>query len=77
MGTELKKALEQISKDKGFSKEELIHTIEEAVRISAVSKYGEDYDLEVRYNDATGELELYQFKLVVEKVRNPAFEIFY
>ncbi|MDE7469081.1 MAG: transcription termination factor NusA [Desulfovibrionaceae bacterium] len=75
MGTELKKALEQISKDKGFSKEELIHTIEEAVRISAVSKYGEDYDLEVRYNDATGELELYQFKLVVEKVRNPAFEI--
>ena len=30
MGTELKKALEQISKDKGFSKEELIHTIEEA-----------------------------------------------
>lgn len=75
MGTELKKALEQITKDKGFSKEELIHTIEEAVRVSAVSKYGEDYDLEVRYNDATGELELYQFKLVVEKVRNPAFEI--
>lgn len=75
MGTELKKALEQISKDKGFSKEELIQTIEEAVRVSAASKYGEDYDLEVRYNENTGELELYQFKLIVEKVRNSAFEI--
>lgn len=77
MASELKKVLEQVAKEKSFNKEELINTIEEAVRLSALKKYGDDYDLEARYNENTGEVELYQFKVVVEDgaVRNAAFEI--
>ncbi|MGL4722866.1 MAG: transcription termination factor NusA [Desulfovibrionaceae bacterium] len=75
MSSELKKALEQISKDRGVSKEELIQAIEDAVRMSALRKYGDDYDIEARYDEETGEVSLYQFKRVVNTVRNSAFEV--
>jgi N utilization substance protein A len=75
MGMELKKAIEQISKDKGIEKDLLVDTIEEAVRSSVARKYGDDLDLEVSYNDELGELEVYQFKIVSDDVTDPATEI--
>ena len=75
MSMELKKAIEQISKDRGIDKELLVDTLEEAVRSSVVRKHGEDLDIEVRYNDEDGELEVYQFKTVAEVADDPATEI--
>ena len=75
MSMELKKAIEQISKDKGLDKDMLIDTLEEAVRTSFMRKYGDSLDPEVSYNDETGEIDVYQFKVVVEKVENPNAEI--
>ncbi|HIU17279.1 MAG TPA: transcription termination factor NusA, partial [Candidatus Avidesulfovibrio excrementigallinarum] len=75
MNLELKKAIDQISKDKGLDRDMLIDTLEDAVRISVERKYGDDLDVEVRYNDETGDLEVYQFKIVVEEVEDPIREI--
>ncbi|SKA72902.1 transcription termination factor NusA [Desulfobaculum bizertense] len=75
MNMELKKAIDQISKDKGIDSELLIETLEEAVRSSVVRKYGDDIDIEVSFNHETGEIEVYQFKAVVEEVEDPATEI--
>lgn len=75
MSNELKKVIEQISKDKGIDKDLLIDTLEEAVRASAYKKYGDDIDIEVSFNEETNEIEAYQFKTVVEKVENPQLEI--
>ncbi|MDY7000265.1 MAG: transcription termination factor NusA [Thermodesulfobacteriota bacterium] len=75
MGMELKKAIEQISKDKGIDRDLLVDTLEEAVRSSVIRKYGEDMDIEVRYNEEAGEIEVYQFKVVVGKVKDPSTEI--
>jgi transcription termination/antitermination protein NusA len=75
MSMELKKAIEQISKDRGIDKELLVDTLEEAVRSSVARKHGEDLDIEVRYNDEDGELEVYQFKTVAEVVEDPSTEI--
>ncbi|MDK2920723.1 MAG: transcription termination/antitermination protein NusA [Desulfonauticus sp.] len=75
MSTELKKVIEQISKDKGIDKDLLIDTLEEAVRVSAYKKYGDDIDIEVSFNEETNEIEVYQFKVVVEEVNNPQLEI--
>lgn len=75
MSTELKKVIEQISKDKGIDKDLLIDTLEEAVRVSAYKKYGDDIDIEVSFNEETNEIEVYQFKVVVEEVSNPQLEI--
>jgi len=75
MNLELKKALDQISKDKGLDRGMLIDTLEEAVRASVLRKYGDEMDVEVSYNDETGDIDVYQFKVVVEKVRDAVAEI--
>ncbi len=75
MSMELKKAIEQISKDKGIDRDLLVDTLEEAVRTSVLRKYGDGVDIEVSYNDETGEIEVYQFKAVVDEVEDPLTEI--
>ena len=66
MNLELKKAIDQISKDKGLDRDMLIDTLEDAVRTSVLRRFSEDMDVEVTYNDDTGDIEVYQFKIVVE-----------
>ncbi|MDR0465796.1 MAG: transcription termination factor NusA [Deltaproteobacteria bacterium] len=75
MNLELKKAIDQISKDKGLDRGMLIDTLEEAVRASVLRKYGDEMDVEVSYNDETGDIDVYQFKVVVEKIRDAFAEI--
>ncbi|WP_461211132.1 transcription termination factor NusA [Desulfocurvus sp. DL9XJH121] len=75
MGMELKKAIDQISKDKGIDRDLLVDTLEEAVRTSVTRKFGEDIDIEVSFNEELGELEVYQFKAVVEEVEDELTEI--
>ena len=66
MNFELKKAIDQISKDKGLDRTMLINTLEDAVRTSVLKRFSDDMDVEVTYNDETGDIEVYQFKVVVE-----------
>ncbi len=77
MNLELKKAIDQISKDKGLDRDMLIDTLEEAVRTSVLRRFSEDMDVEVSYNDETGDIEVYQFKIVMEDddVANPDTQI--
>ena len=75
MNLELKKAIDQISKDKGIDREMLIDTLEEAIRASVTKKYGDKMDIEVTFNEETGEIEVYQFKIVVEEIEDPDTEI--
>jgi N utilization substance protein A len=72
---ELKKAIDQISKDKGIDRDLLVDTLEEAIRASVVKKYGDDLDIEVSFNEEIGEIEVYQFKVVVQAVSDPSREI--
>ena len=72
---ELKKAIDQISKDKGIDRDMLVRTLEDAVRTSVHRKYGEDVDLEVSFNEDTGEIEVYHFKIVTKEVNDPSSQI--
>ena len=72
---ELKKAIDQISKDKGIDRDMLVQTLEDAVRTSVHRRYGEDIDLEVSFNEDSGEIEVYHFKIVTKKVEDPASQI--
>ncbi|BAV91541.1 transcription termination factor NusA [Candidatus Desulfovibrio trichonymphae] len=65
MNLELKKAIEQISKDKGLDRDMLIDTLEDAVRTSVLRRFSDETDVEVTYNDETGDIEVFQFKIVV------------
>ncbi|MFP4168563.1 MAG: transcription termination factor NusA [Desulfonatronovibrionaceae bacterium] len=75
MGLELKKAIDQISKDKGIDRDMLVDTLEEAVRSSVQKKFDRDLDIEVSFNEDSGEMEVYQFKIVVDEVQDPDAEI--
>jgi N utilization substance protein A len=48
----------------------LIQTLEEAVKAAARKKLGQNYDLEIKFNEEMGEIEVFEFKEVVEKVTN-------
>ncbi|MBC2714203.1 MAG: transcription termination/antitermination protein NusA [Desulfobacteraceae bacterium] len=73
--TDMKRVIEQVSRDKGIEFNVLVKALEEALRSAAKKKFGNKIDIEIQYNDETGELEVFQFKEVVEKVTEPAFQI--
>ena len=77
MNHELKKAIDQICKDKAIDQQLLVETLEDAVRTAVQRRLGEDIEAEVTYNQEDGEIEVYQFKIVVAdgKVENPDREI--
>ncbi len=73
--SEVRKVIEQVSRDRGIDKEILVKTLEEALRSAARKRFGTKVDVEVRYNEELGEIEAFQFKEVVEKVTEPDLEI--
>jgi N utilization substance protein A len=75
MITELKRVIDQVSREKGLERDVLIKTLEEAVKAAAKKKLGPNYDLEVNFNDELGEVEVFEFKEVVEKVGDEHLEI--
>jgi N utilization substance protein A len=75
MISDLSKVLEQVSREKGVDREVLIRTLEEAVRTAARKKLGQNYDLEINFNDELGEIEIFEFKEVVEEVSNRHLEV--
>ncbi|MFN2266700.1 MAG: transcription termination factor NusA [Desulfonatronovibrio sp.] len=75
MSLELKKVIDQISKDKGIDRDMLVDTLEEAVRTSVNKKFGNMLDIEVNFNEDTGEIDVYQYKIVVDEIDDPENEI--
>jgi transcription termination/antitermination protein NusA len=72
---DMKRVIEQVSRDKGIEFNVLVKTLEEALRSAVKKKFGNKIDIEIQYSDETGELEVFQFKEVVEHVTEPEFEI--
>lgn len=73
--SDIKRVVEQVSRDKGISREVLINALEEALKSAARKKYGPKMDIEVQYNEELGEIEVFQFKDVADLVTEPALEI--
>jgi len=76
VGTEnLKRILDQICRDKGIDRALLVDAIEEAVRSAVRKKYGSRRDIEVQFNEDLGEIEVFQYRTVVEEVEDEETEI--
>ena len=73
--SDIKRVVEQVSRDRGIDREVLIRALEEALRSAARKKYGNKLDIEVQYNDESGEIEVFQFMEVTEEVTEPAIQI--
>jgi N utilization substance protein A len=75
MQSNLNQTIELVGKEKGLDKEVLIDALEAAMLTAAKKKFGMERDLEVHFNEEAGEIEIFEFKTVVEKVEEPDLEI--
>ena len=73
--SDIKRVVEQVSRDRGIDRGVLIKALEEALGSAARKKFGAKVDVEVQYNEATGEIEVFQFKEVTELVTEPDLQI--
>jgi N utilization substance protein A len=72
---ELKRLIEQMGKDRGIDKLIITEALEAAMLTAARKKLGANVDIEAHYNDDVGEIEVFQFKTVVDKVLDPETQI--
>ena len=75
MLSDLKRIIDQISRDRGIDKELLVKAIEDAVESAVRKKFGSRRDIEVQYNEEYGEVDVFQFRTVVEEVEDEQTEI--
>ncbi len=75
MPSNLNYVIDQVVKDKGIDRKVIIEALEQAVLTASRKKYGHQGEIEVHYNEEIGEVELFQFKQVVEEVMDPSTEI--
>jgi len=75
MFQELKRLIEQMGKDRGIDKLIITEALEAAMMTAARKKLGQNVDIEAHYNDEAGEIEVFQFKTVVDKVLDPETQI--
>ena len=73
--SELSRMIDQVARDKGLDREILINTLEEAMRSAARRKLGSRVEVDVVYNEEAGELEVFEFKEVVEELEDPETQI--
>ena len=71
----LKRILDQICRDKGIDRALLVDAIEEAVRSAVRKKFGGRRDIEVQFNEELGEVEVFQYRTVVDEVFDEDTEI--
>jgi len=74
-GLGLKREIDQISRDKGINAQEIIGALEEAMKQAARREHGQDIEIDAKYNEELGEVELFEFREVVESVKDKSTEI--
>ncbi len=75
MAVDLNRVIEQVSKEKGIDRTIVINAVEEMMHSAARRTFGPERNIESRYNNDIGEIELFEIKTVVERVANPASEV--
>ena len=73
--SELGRVIEQLGKDRGIKKDVIIGAIEQAFIVTARKKFGIQGEFEAKYNLEDGEIEIFQYKNVVDAVKDPITEI--
>ena len=75
MTKELCFIIEQISRDKGISKDTIIKTLESALLSAARKKYGGRLNVDLRIDPKTCAIKVFETKKIVESVTNSDEEV--
>jgi N utilization substance protein A len=73
--TDLGTIVKTVAQEKGIDPKVLIETMEAAILKAAQAAFGPNRDLEARYNDETGSIDLFQYMTVVDDVEDPERQI--
>src|SRR5215831_17280283 len=68
-------AIDMVAKEKGIDKARLVKTVEEAIHKAAQSVFGATRELEARFNEDTGQVDLFQYMTVVDDVSDEEREV--
>ena len=71
----LGRLIEQVAKDRGMDKKIIVEALEAAFLMAAKKKYGLAKEIEAHFNEEIDDIELFQFKTVVEKIQDAEMEI--
>lgn len=71
----LGKIIETLGKERGVEKHIVVKALEQAFLVTARKKYGIHGEYETRYNESDDDIEIYQYKNVVDAVRDSIIEI--
>ena len=75
LGMDLGTIVEQVAQEKGIDKKVLIETMEAAILKAAQAAFGPTRELEARFNEESGNIDLFQYMTVVEEVTTAEREI--
>lgn len=73
--SEVSRFIEQLGKERGVDKQVVVKALEQAFLVTARKKFGIQGEYETKYNEEDDDIEIFQYKNVVEKVRDPILEI--
>uniref|UniRef100_A0A0A8KXI5 NusA antitermination factor n=1 Tax=wastewater metagenome TaxID=527639 RepID=A0A0A8KXI5_9ZZZZ len=72
---DLDQIINQVGRDKGIQKDVLIEALESAVLSAAKKHFGHNRNLEATYNPDLGEIEVLEFRTVVDDVKDSATQM--
>lgn len=75
MAIDLNRVIESVSKEKGIDKSIVVSAVEEMMLSAARRTFGAERNIESRFNEELGEIELFEIKTVVERIANPGAEV--
>src|SRR6187431_2412241 len=75
MSNPLMQTIEALAKEKGIEADVVIGAIEDAVLTASRKYYKTNENLKTRFNQETGQVDLFAVKQIVVDVQNPATEI--
>jgi transcription termination/antitermination protein NusA len=75
MQPNLNMVIDQVGKDKNIDRKILVQTLEQAILTAAKKSFGQHREMEAKYNDDSGAVDLFLIVNVVEVVDQPGREI--
>lgn len=75
MNNPLQQTIEAVAKEKGIEPDVIITAIEDAVLTASRKYYKSTEDLRTKFNQDTGQIELYSVRQIVDEVTDPLTEI--
>ena len=72
---ELLQVADNVAREKGIDREEVLEAMEQAIQKAGRSKYGHEYDIRANINRTTGQISLWRYREVAEAVEDDATQI--